>query len=87
MCERVGTVIICGRGRRQKLGTCQQCYTRPASVLCDGPVNPDPSKRYRMPGGDKTCSKPLCRECAVHAPPDGDFCAEHAAPEKRRLAL
>ncbi len=79
-CERVGNAILCGRGgRRQSLGLCEQCRQAEATVLCDGPL---PAgiihRRSSIVGGDTTCSRRLCRRCAVHVPPDADYCAEHA---------
>jgi hypothetical protein len=78
MCERVGNTIICGRGSRKHLGKCRECWVTDATKLCDGP-----SKDAR----GKTCDKPLCAGCATAGGPNVDYCAEHATPASRRLAL
>jgi hypothetical protein len=86
-CERHGNAIVCSRGSR-KLGKCQECFVREATLLCDGPLPAGVvHRRSSIAGADKTCSKALCRSCATHVPPDQDYCRDHADPEKRRLAL
>lgn len=78
--------IHCRRG--VTLGTCQECHQRPATKLCDGPLPKGVvHRRSLIPGADKTCSKPLCARCAIHVPPDHDYCIDHKDPEGRRLAL
>lgn len=75
-CEVHGNAIVCGHGRRaSSLGLCRECRQREATQLCDGPL---PAgilhRRSSVPGGDTTCSTPLCRDCAHHVGPDRDFC-------------
>lgn len=79
MCESLsipggGVAIICGghRGRRAKCVHCGQ----PSTALCDGPVATGPG----------TCDRPLCRRCAIHVPPNADFCHTHRAAAKDRAA-
>lgn len=62
-CEIKGNAIICSRGPKRK--TCFYCG-RPSDKLCDFPV------------GGGTCDKPMCGMCAVHVPPDTDYCKGHA---------
>jgi hypothetical protein len=86
-CDVHGNTIICSRGSR-RFGKCAECGIGEATLLCDGPLPRGMvHRRSSVPGADKTCSKPLCRSCATHVPPDQDYCREHAAPENRRLAL
>jgi hypothetical protein len=73
-----GFAIACSRGERHKLGKCRVCWHRQATLLCDGP-----SATAR----GKTCDTPLCRSCAKPGGPNVDYCPDHDAPEKRRLAL
>jgi hypothetical protein len=81
------TTIVCRRGQQLRLGPCQECYLQQATKLCDGPRPAGKPWRKEIPGSDKTCSKPLCANCAVHVAPDKDFCREHKDPSSRRLAL
>ena len=87
-CERIaipggGFAIVCGvrRGRRTSCVHCGQ----PATLLCDGP----PAAALAP---HATCDRPLCRRCAIHVPPDHDYCRAHrqaaaAAAAQLRLAL
>lgn len=87
-CNRVGNAIVCTRGPLPyNLGVCQQCWVARATKLCDGPRALGSKYNPKISGADKTCSKPLCARCAHHEPPDHDYCATHADPAKRRLAL
>ena len=67
--------IICTRGNRQK--PCQYCG-HPSSKLCD----------FKLAGAKagRTCDVPMCEKCAMHIPPDTDFCKSHAAIMKAREA-
>jgi hypothetical protein len=61
-----GTVaFVCTRGKRRG-NVCGICRERPGDKLCDYPL-----------GGGKTCDRSLCAGCAVHSPPDTDFCPTH----------
>jgi hypothetical protein len=78
MCERLGSVIICGRRGRNSLGICRDCGVKKATRLCDGP-----SATAR----GKTCDKPLCEDCATPGGYDVDYCKEHWKPDSRKLSL
>lgn len=72
-CERVGNAIVCGR-RSGRTSVCAECGVREATLLCDGPLPAGMlHRRSSVPGADKTCSKPLCRDCATHVSPDQDY--------------
>lgn len=87
MCERRGHTIVCGR-RTRHLGICAECGLEAATVLCDGPRLRGTFHQWSaVPGAEKTCSKPICRACAIHVDPDRDYCRDHADPASRRLAL
>ncbi len=84
MCESVslpdGTVaIVCGV--RHRPAPCAYCG-HPSTVLCDGPPRMD-HRRALQP---TTCDRPLCARCAIHVPPNQDFCREHRAAAKDRAA-
>lgn len=57
--------VICG-GRTPRR-RCYHCDAFGAELQCDGP----PRRR-----NTKTCDRWLCRKCAVHVPPDFDFCRD-----------
>lgn len=70
-----GGVIICTRGHRR--ARCVSCGAL-ASIQCDSPLAG--AKK------GKTCSRNLCRKCAVPQPElgaDRDFCPAHAEASKR----
>ena len=46
---------------------------RPSTKLCDFVVSSPQQVTHK-----KTCDKPLCDRCAVHAGTDLDFCSAHA---------
>lgn len=67
-----GVGVVCSaRPRRRPCSKCGQLGDR----LCDFPIQP------ALPGltspPSRTCDKPLCRRCAVHAGPDLDYCPSH----------
>lgn len=78
-CEVYGNTIICSRGSR-KQPLCVDCG-RPSTLLCDGPLPKGILyRRSSVPGGDSTCSRPICRACAwprASRKPgdDKDYCA------------
>lgn len=77
MCERIGGMIVCGRGRKSR--RCDDCGGAGAEFACDGPV---------QSGADvSTCDRNLCRGCALEARPNVHYCRHHADPANRRLAL
>lgn len=86
-CEVRGQTILCGRGL-SSLGQCQECFQRPATRLCDGPLPRGMvHRRSSIPGADKTCSKPLCADCSI-VDGDNDYCPSlHRDPASRKLAL
>jgi hypothetical protein len=87
-CRRIGNAIVCGGSKSMKLGKCQECWTRNATLLCDGPLPAGVvHRRSSIPGADKTCSKPICALCATNAGPNEDYCKDHADPKTRELAL
>lgn len=65
------TLILCSRGSRRP--RCSSCGAPGAELLCDYPL------KGRRTGS--TCSKPICRRCAVHREPDHDLCPAHARLE------
>lgn len=70
-CERLDLgngdfVITC----RQRRAACSSCAHREHDVLCDAPLA---GKR-----AGKTCSRKLCRGCAVALAPGLDLCMPHA---------
>lgn len=46
---------------------------RPCTKLCDFDISPPSQVTHR-----RTCDKPLCDRCAVHAGPELDYCKPHA---------
>lgn len=53
-------------GRRPGNELCSACGKFPHTLLCDYPV-----------GRSRTCSKKLCKLCAVRTPTGSDFCPNH----------
>lgn len=51
----------------------------PCTKLCDFDVSPPGQVTHR-----KTCDKPLCDKCAIHAGPDTDYCRPHAELPKQQ---
>jgi len=74
---------------------CSVCHERVFHFqLCDYPIHAartdlcDDGMTVDLPA--KTCDKVLCSQCAVHVPPDEDYCPLHAAVLRiggRRLRL
>jgi len=56
--------FLCGGKALQQVSLCE--CGRVATYLCDHPV-----------GRGRTCDRPLCDGCAVHHPPDTDYCQPH----------
>lgn len=77
-----GTRDAMGESRQERHAAekrCQDCGERDGSLLCDGPL-PDGviCRRSSIPGASSSCSRRLCRECAVRA--NGkDYCHECAS--------
>jgi hypothetical protein len=74
--------FICGRDRQPK-PVCSVCGVRAGTQLCDGDVavRLEPEIRngvQRLVPKRETCDRPLCRTCAVHVPPDLDYCPDHS---------
>lgn len=55
-------LVKLARPRRRRCALCPAW----ATLQCDWPI-----------GGGKTCDKHLCRDCAVVAGPDRDYCRGH----------
>ncbi len=53
---------------------CAECGEMRADKLCDGPQAQ--GELLHSSGSDepKTCDRPICRRCAIHVPPDADYC-------------
>lgn len=68
-------VITC----RQRRAACSSCAHREHDVLCDAPLI---GKR-----AGKTCSRKLCRGCAIAAGPGLDYCMPHARAARGAAAL
>lgn len=84
MCERIGNAIVCGA--RRKRAACAECG-QPSDALCDGPLPAGVvHRRTSVPGADRTCSRPICRRCVIHVPPDADFCTRPACREAAKAA-
>lgn len=77
MCEYVqlpdgSSAIICGGHRTRK--RCAECGGR-ATLECDGPGSPTTRRRGAIVARTSgTCDRALCSRCAIHVPPDRDFC-------------
>jgi hypothetical protein len=60
------SAIICGK-HYGRIKRCWHCGAQSVK-LCDGP---------RADNRRGTCDRPLCGQCAIHVPPDLDFCRDH----------
>lgn len=67
-----GTAIVCHSGPRPRTRRACSCGCgRTATLRCDYPVpGKTGTRRY-------TCDAYLCRQCAVAAGPDLDYCPSH----------
>lgn len=55
-------MIVCSRGR-QPHPQCGVCHARPMMRLCDHEID-----------RSRTCSRPLCVQCAIHVGLERDYC-------------
>ena len=82
-CEVQADRIICTRGGRD-LGRCVVCRRAPATLLCDGLLEP---MTFGQPK-PKTCDAALCRRCATPVRPNVDACPDclERLPGLRQMA-
>jgi hypothetical protein len=81
VCERIalpggGVAIVCGGHRRRR----PRCACgAPATLECDGQGPPALERRGAVVAKRRrSCDQPLCSRCAIHVPPDQDYCRRPA---------
>lgn len=70
-----GTIIVCGRGKRQPRCRCGYTATR----ACDWKIGRE------RDGATLTCDAPMCVRCTYEPAEGKDLCPTHAAEWKSRL--
>jgi len=74
---KIGDTFAIVKFAPEKRRRCSVCGDLTTVVLCDF-VLEGQALLFGEPGAkSRTCDAPLCKRCAIHIPPDTDFCPDH----------